>query len=82
MNIKKYLQLSDSKLNELENSYNYLPDEHEINTLGLSIDRSCLKETVKIARLHAQQRQSIDLEKNLSEKRRQAIRSMFVRPKN
>lgn len=80
MNIKKYLLLSDYKLSELENSYNYLPNEHEIDTIGLSIDRSCLKETAKIARLHAKQRQSSDLEKSLSEKRRQAIRSLFVRP--
>lgn len=78
MNIKKYLQLSDEKLYDLENKYTYIPSEYEIDTIGLSIDRCCLKETAKIARLRAEQRQSAAQEQRLFEKRREAIRSRFI----
>lgn len=80
MNIKKYLQLSDKKLLELENKYQFLPNEEEIDSLRLSADKSCLKETARIARLHALQKQTLAAEKLLSEKRKQAILSRFIRP--
>lgn len=80
MDIKKYLQLSDEKLRDLENKYNYLPTESQIEHISLSADKSCLKETARIARLHALQRQTLKAEKLLSEKRKQAILSRFVHP--
>ena len=80
MNIKKYLQLSDEKLSKLENQYNFLPSEAAIDNLSLSADKFCLKETARIARLHAQQKQTLKAEKLLAEKRKQAILSRFIRP--
>lgn len=80
MNIKKYLKLSNSKLTELESKYNFLPDIQEVENLSLSADKYCLKETVRIAKLHAQNKQTQVAEKNLSEKRKKAILSLFVRP--
>lgn len=80
MNIKKYFELSNQKLEELENSYSFIPNEYEIETIGLSIDRSCLRQTARIARLHAQKRRSETQEKILLEKREQAIRRKFIRP--
>lgn len=80
MNIKKYLKLSNSKLAELENRYNFLPDIQDVENLSLSADKQCLKETVRIAKLHAQNKQTQVAEKNLSEKRKKAILSLFVRP--
>ena len=74
------MQLSDKKLSELENKYNFLPDEDEINRLSLSIDKSCLKETARIARLHALQKQTKKSEELLKEKRKQAILNRFARP--
>lgn len=81
MNIKKYLQLSNKKLLELENEYNFLPNEEEIENLALSFDKTCLKQTAHIARLHTLKRQTLRAEKLLSEKRKQAILSRFVHPK-
>ena len=80
MNIKKYLKLSNSKLTELESKYNFLPDIQEVENLSLSADKYCLKETVRIAKLHAQNKQTQIAEKRLSEKRKKAIFSLFVRP--
>lgn len=80
MNIKKYLLLSDKKLLELENKYQFLPNEEEIDNLKLSADKACLKETARIARLHALQRQTEKAEKLLAEKRKQDILSRFIRP--
>lgn len=80
MNIKKYLELSDKKLDALENTYNYIPNEYEIENIGLSIDRCCLKETVKIAQMHAQDKKTVTQEKMLFEKRRLAIRNKFIWP--
>lgn len=73
--------MSDKKLLELENKYQFLPNEEEIDSLKLSADKSCLKETARIARLHALQKQTEKAEKLLVEKRKQAILSRFVRPK-
>ncbi len=80
MNIKKYLKLSNSKLAELENRYNFLPDIQDVENLSLSADKQCLKETVRIAKLHNQNKQTQIAEKRLSEKRKKAIFSLFVRP--
>ena len=74
------MQLSDKKLLELENKYQFLPNEEEIDDLELSFDKSCLKETARIARLHALQRQTQKAEKLLAEKRKQAILQRFIRP--
>lgn len=81
MNIKKYLQLSDKRLIDLENSYNYLPKEYEIEDIGFSIDKLCLKDTLKIAKEHSQQRQTTKLEFELKERRKLAILSKFIKLK-
>lgn len=80
MNIKKFLNLSDDKLKNLENKYNMLPSEYEIEQISLSYDRTCLKETAKIARLRAQEKITQKAEAKLKEKRKQAILNMFVKP--
>ncbi len=79
MNIKNFLNLSDKKLKDLENKYNILPSEHEIEQISLSYDRTCLKETAKIARLRAQERITKKAEAKLDEKRKQAIMNMFMK---
>ncbi len=80
MNIKKYLQLSDAKLNELENKYNYLPRDYELENIGLSLDRQCLKETLLIAKQRRLQKQTRRNELILKQKRMAALRSMFIKP--
>ena len=80
MNIKQFLQLSDKKLLSLEKKYDFLPNDTQIDNLSLSIDKSCLKETARIARLRCLQKQTLHCEKKLSEKRKSAIRNLFVRP--
>ncbi len=80
MNIKQYLILSDEKLQDLENKYNYLPAEADIENLKLSADKSCLKETARIARLHSLQKKTLNAEKKLQEKRKEALKSLFIRP--
>lgn len=81
MNIKSFLKLSDKKLIELENKYNFLPNQTQIDELNLSFDKACLKETARIARLHSLQKQTLFSEKKLSQKRKEAITNLFVRPK-
>lgn len=81
MNIKNFLNLSDKKLKDLENKYNILPSEYEIEQISLSYDRTCLKETAKIARLRAQEKITQKAEAKLDEKRKQAIMNMFMKNK-
>lgn len=81
VNIKKYLKLSDDKLIDLEKSYNYLPKDYEIEDIGFSIDKLCLKETLKIAKEHSQCRQTIKREQKLKEQRKLAILSKFIKLK-
>lgn len=75
MDTKKYLQLSSLKLSELENKYDYIANEHNIKEIGHSIDRACLKDTLKIASLRNKNGlSSIKFsEKKLFEKRQFAI---------
>lgn len=79
MNIKKYLQLSDQKLCELENKYTHIPQETEIDELQLSYDKQCLKETILIAKQKQYKRATIKNELRLRAKRLAAIRSLFIR---
>lgn len=80
MKTKKYLQLSSDKLFELENRYHYPADEYEINNCKQSAERTCLKETMKIAGLRAKNKFSClqNSEKNLFEKRQFAVRNTLA----
>ena len=80
MKLKKYLELSNQKLNRLENMYNFLPTENEINNIRLSADRACLRETIRIAKLRSHHKSSESAQKKLSEKRKEAILAKFIRP--
>ena len=80
MNIKKYLELSNQKLSDLENKYNFLPNESDIEQIHLSADKACLRETARIARLHSLQKSSEAAQKKLAQKRKAAIQNLFVRP--
>lgn len=80
MNIKKYLQLSDAKLSELENKYNYLPKDYELENISLSLDRQCLRETLLIAKQRRQHKQTRKNELLLKHKRMAALRCLFIKP--
>lgn len=46
----KYIELSEPQLSAIENHFDYIPDEKEIDNISFSLDKHALKRTLRLSK--------------------------------
>lgn len=77
MNIGKYyLNLSSGKLEQLENKYNFIPNQTNESAANVSLSHMCYSKTLEIAEHKKHQKPTKQLEKSLAEIRHYAVKHL------
>lgn len=69
-----YLNLSSEKLEQLENKYNFIPNQTNESAANASLSHLCYSKTLEIAEHKKHQKPTKQLETSLAEMRHYAVR--------